>query len=100
MSSGNGKKARIAREAKRQAKFAAKREAGTAYKWQPNPYKKGSDDWVAEEGARREKRWANSRTDVAIFTSIMAKLDNQIAKAQAENKERKASQPKRNKTED
>lgn len=100
VSNGGRQKANVAHEAKRQARFAKRREAGTAYQWKPNPYKKGTKAWHDEETIRKEKRWSNSRSDIAIFRSIMAKLDNKLAKEQMANKERKAGSPKRPKNED
>ena len=80
VSNGGRTKANKAQEAKRQAKFSAKREAGKAYEYKANPYKKGSRDWKHEKRAREEKRIASMRKlPLARLTSIFAKLDNKMA---------------------
>ena len=80
ISNGGRQEANLRKEAKRQAKFSAKREAGKAYEYKANPYKKGSRDWKREKRAREEKRIASMRKlPLARLTSIFAKLDNRMA---------------------
>lgn len=79
VSNGGRTKAHKAQEAKRQAKFAAKREAGKAYVYKANPYKPYTKKWWIEKNKRAEKA-KSSRISYAIITSIFAKLDNEIAK--------------------
>ena len=79
VSNGGRTKANKAQEAKRQAKFAAKREAGKAYVYKANPYKPYTKKWWIEKNKRAEKA-KSSRVPYAIITSIFAKLDNEIAK--------------------
>ena len=93
VSSGKMAKIRKARAEKREAKFAAKREAGLAYEYKKNPFKKGSNEWAREKMERANKTHG-SKCEYAKFESIMRKLDNYLeaeaAKAAvARNKEKK-----------
>lgn len=78
VSNGGRQRANVAHAAKRQAKFAAKRENGTAYEYKPNPYEKGTYEWRRERAERAEKNISH-KTHYAKMRSIFAKLDNQIA---------------------
>ena len=93
VSSGKMAKIRKARAEKREAKFAAKREAGLAYKYKKNPFKKGSKEWAREKMERANKTHG-SKCEYAKFESIMRKLDNYLETEAAEaavarNKEKK-----------
>ena len=73
---------------------AEKREAGLAYEYKKNPFKKGSKEWAREKMERANKTHG-SKTDYAKFVSIMRKLDNyletekeKIAAAKAEEKKK------------
>lgn len=88
VSMGGRQKAHIAQEAKRQAKFAAKRESGNAYEYKPNPYKKGTVKWRLEAASRAEKT-QSSKLPLVKLTSIFAKLDNQLAEEAVVNKNKK-----------
>lgn len=97
VSNGGRTKANKAQEAKRQAKFAAKREAGNVYKYEPIKAKKGSVEYIIAKAERVEKA-KSSKLPYARLTSIFAKLDNQIAaekeramKAKAAKKEKKTA---------
>lgn len=79
LSSGKMKEIRKAREAKRQAKFAAKREAGKAYEYKPNPFKKGTPEYAEEKLARQEKA-KSSKCEFAWYKNQFAKLDNKLNK--------------------
>lgn len=93
-SHGGRQKANLAYEAKRQAKFAAKRANGTAYEYKPIAAEKGSSEWYAERAERARKN-VNHRTDIAIFTSIMAKLKNRLKAEEQAAKKNKASKADR-----
>ena len=54
-SNGGRQKANVAHEEKRQAKFAAKREAGTNYVYKSNPYEHGTVKWAVEKAKRAIK---------------------------------------------
>ena len=88
MSSGNKAAQNRAREERRQAKFAKKREEGRAYEYNPIPYEKGTVEYAHEKLERAEKN-VSKKTPVARFTSIMRKLDNQLAKEKIERKNNK-----------
>lgn len=78
VSKGGRQRANLAKNEKRMKKFAAKRENGTAYEYKPNPYKKGSVEYIAERAKRAEKA-KSSKLDIAQWDSTMSKLDNWIA---------------------
>ena len=88
MSSGNKAAQNKAKEDRRQAKFAKKREEGRAYEYKPIPYAKGTVEYAHEKLARAEKT-VSKKTPVARMTSIMRKLDNQLAKEKMERKNNK-----------
>ena len=93
VSSGKMAKISKARAEKREAKFAAQREAGLAYEYKKNPFKEGSKEWAREKMERANKTHG-SKCEYAKFESIMRKLDNYLeaeaAKAAvARNKEKK-----------
>ena len=88
MSSGNKAAQNRAKEERRQAKFAKKRDEGRAYEYKPIPYEKGTVEYTHEKLERAEKT-VSKKTPVARFTSIMRKLDNQLAKEKMERKNNK-----------
>lgn len=101
VSSGKTKAIRKAQEEKRQAKFSAKREAGKAYEYKPNPFKPtkadkdnavlGLFDEPSKYSVEKKVRWhkANdSKLPFAKMTSLMKKLDNALAKEALAAKER------------
>ena len=61
----------------REKKMNKRREAGKAYKYKPNPFPKGSDEYREEQWNRAHKNISH-KTPLARWTSIMAKLDNQL----------------------
>ena len=87
VSNGGRQKANVAHEAKRQAKFAAKRENGTNYVYKPNPYKPGTVEWAREKAKRAEKA-KSSKSSLARWTSIMDKLENELTKKCEQKKTR------------
>ena len=94
VSSGKMKDIRKAREAKRQAKFAAKREAGKAYEYKSieqklvdagfKPKTKAYNKAYAEEKRNRIVKAKSSRSEYAIWKSMNQKLDVELAKIAAE----------------
>lgn len=88
LSSGNRSKINAAREERRQAKFAKKREDGCAYEYKPIPFEKGTVEY-AHEKLERAVKTVSKKTPLARMTSIMRKLDNQLVKEKMERKSRK-----------
>ena len=75
----------------REEKMNKRREAGKTYKYKPNPFPKGSDEYYDEQWDRSHKN-VSHKTSFARWTSIMAKLENQLEaerKAAKEKKENK-----------
>lgn len=67
----------------REEKMNKRREAGKTYTYKPNPFPKGSDENYDEQYDRAHKN-VSHKTPVARWTSIMKKLDNQLAKEKLE----------------
>lgn len=72
----------------REEKMNKRREAGKTYKYKPNPFPKGSDEYYDEQYDRAHKN-VSHKTPFARWTSIMAKLDNQLAKERMEKSKNK-----------
>lgn len=72
----------------REEKMSKRREVGKTYSYKPNPFQKGSDEWRDEQYARANKN-VSHKTSVARWTSIMTKLENQLAKEKLERNKRK-----------
>ena len=75
----------------REEKMNKRREAGKTYKYKPNPFLKGSDEYYDEQWDRSHKN-VSHKTPFARWTSIMAKMENQLEaerKAAKEKKENK-----------
>lgn len=83
---GGRQKANLAHEAKRQEKFAKKRENGTAYIYKPNPYKEGSQEYLHEQLERQEKN-KSSKLPYAQLKSFFAKLEYELAQEKLKAKE-------------
>lgn len=94
ISSGNRKKINIAKEERRQALFAKRREEGKGYEYKPNPYPKDSDEYNQERRRRAEKNMSQ-KTPVAKMRSVMAKLDNYLNEQNKKVKELKEKKSKR-----
>lgn len=77
---------KITKHEKRMTRFEKRREEGKAYKYQPNPFKKGTYEYRLEEKRRSEKN-VNHKTPLQTMASIMKKLDNQLAKERMARKE-------------
>lgn len=99
VSSGKTASIHKAQEEKRQAKFAAKKENGKAYKYKANPYKPTKTDTgngvlgLLEEPSKyaveKKVRWHKQnggKLPLAKFTSLFRKLDNAIIKSKEINK--------------
>ena len=84
ISSGKTNSIHIAQEAKRQAKFAARREAGKVYKYEPIKEKKYSKKWWKETKKRQIKN-ASSRSEFNRWRGFYAAQDFRL-KAEAEEK--------------
>ncbi|MFA6832078.1 MAG: hypothetical protein WCR36_07395 [Bacteroidaceae bacterium] len=90
VSSGKTKAINIAREERRQARFARKREEGLAYEYESIPFVMGTEEYYEEEMARAEKT-KSRKLPLARFTSIMKKLDNQLVQQKQRLKNNKGS---------
>ena len=74
----------------REEKMNKRREAGKTYKYKPNPFPKGSDEYYDEQWYRSHKN-VSHKTPFARWTSIMAKLENQLEAERKAAKEKKES---------
>lgn len=74
------KERRRENDKKRIARFAARREAGKAYEWKPNPYdpERQKRQYAEEVNARAAKN-GDRRDWVSRWRSVMQKLNNEIA---------------------
>ena len=88
---------KITKHEKRMARFAKRREEGKAYEYSPNPFTKGTKEYIQEEKRRSEKN-VNHKTPLQTMASIMKKLDNQLAKERMARKERLDKRKVRTKT--
>lgn len=86
---------RQVRHEKRLAYFAKRREEGKTYEYKPNPYPKDTNAYYEEKQYRAEKN-IKHQIPLQKFTSIMAKLNNQLAKVRDE-RSKKAIPPKKEK---
>lgn len=85
MSSGKTSKLNKEKEEHRQLKFIRRAESGKKYIFEPNPFGKGTKEYRHEMADRAAKN-TGRKTPIAKMRSIMAKLDNQLAKAQGTRK--------------
>ena len=88
---------KITKHEKRMARFAKRREEGKAYEYNPNPFTKGTKEYIQEERQRAEKN-VSHKTPLQTMASIMKKLDNQLAKERMARKERLDKRKVRTKT--
>ena len=77
----------------REGKMNKRREAGKTYTYKPNPFPKGFDEYYDEQWDRSHKN-VSHKTPFARWTSIMAKMENQL---EAERKAAKEKEAKKNK---
>ena len=75
------------RHEKRLEKFRKRREEGKTYTYTPNPYEIGSQEYIKENNLRQKKNKTH-KTDVAIWSSIMRKVNNVVEKEKALAKEK------------
>ena len=78
----------------REEKMNKRREAGKTYKYKPNTCPKGTREYYDEKYVRSLKKTTSNKTPFARWTSVMAKLENQLEaerKASKEKKEAKKS---------
>ena len=61
----------------REEKMNKRREAGKTYTYKPNPFSKGSDEYREEQWNRAYKN-VSHKTPFAKWTSVMAKMENQL----------------------
>lgn len=72
----------------REEKMNKRREAGKTYTYKPNPFPKDSKEYHEEQWKRAHKN-VSHKTPTARLKSIMAKLENQLVKEQAERNKNK-----------
>lgn len=72
----------------REQKMNKRREEGKIYTYKPNPFKKGTKEY-RKEAKKRALKNISHKTPVARWTSIMAKLDNKLAKEKEERSKKK-----------
>lgn len=79
------------RARKREERFRMRKEAGKGYTYKPNPYNPESEDkeerkaFALEQKKRSEKN-VDRRLPLQKMTSVLAKLDRNIAVQKAEDK--------------
>lgn len=78
----------------REEKMNKRREAGKTYKYKPNPFPKGSDEYY-EEQWNREYKNVSRKTSFARWTSIMAKMENELETQKRAVKEKKEKKGKK-----
>ena len=66
-------------------KFAKRKEEGKAYEYEPNPYKKGSKEYIAEANKRARKN-TDHKTPIANFDSVMQHAENYVNQLKQEEK--------------
>lgn len=77
----------------REERMQKRRDAGKVYVYKKNPYTEGTKEWVKEELARAEKR-KSKKPHYAKMTSVFAKLDNELAKAELAAKKKSRNKEK------
>lgn len=93
ISMGGRTEARKRQEAKRQAKFAKRREEGKVYKYAPIPFAEGTPEYYSEQFARMIKS-RSKKLEYARLESVFAKLDNWVNKQNAKMKAVKENKEK------
>lgn len=78
---------------KRLKKFADRREQGKTYEYKPNPYKKGSDQFLLEENRRREKN-RSKKPELQYWESVYNSMCRRVNKERAAQKAKEAKQSK------
>lgn len=72
----------------REERMNKRREAGKTYTYKPNPFPKDSAEY-REEQWRRVHKNVSRKTPFARWTSIMAKLENQLEARKKTGKEKR-----------
>ena len=72
----------------REEKMRKRRELGKIYKYEPIPYEKGSDEYYEELINRADKNISH-KLPFAEWTSVIAKLDNELLKEKMKKKNSK-----------
>lgn len=72
----------------REERMNKRRELGKTYTYKANPYKKGTWEYRMEARKRAEKN-VSHKTPFSRWTSIMAKLENQLEAERKFAKEKK-----------
>lgn len=86
VSGGGRQRNNVNHEAKRQELFKKRREEGTNYKYQPNPYKEGTEEYLHEQLIRHEKVLNSRRLPYAWKKHCFALMENWLAKQKESNK--------------
>lgn len=90
------KKKKQDRAKKRLERFAKHKEEGKSYKYQPNPYKKGTPAYIEEQYERANKNIPYGHTNhYSKMVSIMRKLNNDLAKVKLLEKQAAAKEKKK-----
>ncbi len=66
-------------------KFAKRREEGKSYEYEPNPYKKGSKEYISEANERARKN-ENHKLPISNFDSAMQHAENYVNQLKLEEK--------------
>ena len=80
---------------KRIQKFAKRKEEGKTYKYEPNPYKEGTKEYIREQNERAEKN-KSKKIPCQIWDSMMRKVQNVVDKEKALRKMEAEKESKKN----
>jgi len=69
------------------ARFAKRKAEGKGYEWEPNPFEKGTYEYRCVKRERAKKN-VDRRLPLQKWTSEMRKLQNEIAKREAFEKQK------------
>lgn len=83
----DNKRIKQKRHEERMEKFSERRELGLTYEYKSNPFPKGSREFSREKERRANKN-VSRKTPIQTFTSIMRKLDNELAAKSSKQKEK------------
>ena len=72
----------------REEKMNKRREAGKTYRYKANPFPKGTHEHYMERLMRSFKENTSHKPRISNLKSVMAKLDNRIAKEKEERVKR------------
>lgn len=73
------KKKKQEKHMKLMEKFAKRKEEGKTYTYKPIPFAKDSKEYIKEKNLRARKNYTH-RPALAIYESVMKKLDNELLK--------------------